>query len=100
MPVKRQIALFANAEWVVGPHGGGFANLVFCRHGARIVEFFAPQYVNVCYWALACQLGIRYGYVLGRGPHLAAKAYPNDGGANMEVDVPKLLALLERMGMA
>ena len=30
--------LFSSAEIVVGPHGGAFANLLFCKPGAKVVE--------------------------------------------------------------
>ncbi len=35
-----QVSLFQNAEVVIGPHGGGLANLVFCSKGTRVIEFF------------------------------------------------------------
>jgi capsular polysaccharide biosynthesis protein len=62
-----QARLFAGAEAVVAPHGAALANAVFCRPGTRIVELFAPGYVNVCYWALANQVGLDYRYLLARG---------------------------------
>lgn len=39
LPVAEQIRLFAEADWVVGAHGAGFANLVFSSPGGRVVEF-------------------------------------------------------------
>ena len=33
-----QVDLFHNAECIVGLHGGGFANLAFCRPGTKVVE--------------------------------------------------------------
>jgi len=35
-----QISLFRNAEVVVGPHGGGLGNLVFCSKGTQVIELF------------------------------------------------------------
>jgi capsular polysaccharide biosynthesis protein len=61
-----QARLFADAEAIVAPHGAALANAVFCRPGTRIVELFAPGYVNVCYWALANQVGLDYRYLLAR----------------------------------
>jgi len=34
-----QVQLFNNADCVVGLHGGGFANLAFCKPGTKVVEF-------------------------------------------------------------
>jgi capsular polysaccharide biosynthesis protein len=34
-----QVQLFYNADCIVGLHGGGFANLAFCKPGTKVVEF-------------------------------------------------------------
>ncbi|MDI1283948.1 MAG: glycosyltransferase family 61 protein [Reyranella sp.] len=49
MAVAEQVMLFAAAEMVVGPHGAGFVNTVFCPSGSGILEFwddddFSPSY--------------------------------------------------------
>ena len=36
---REQVKLFNNAEYVVGLHGAGFGNLVFCNPGTRVIEF-------------------------------------------------------------
>ena len=33
-----QVQLFYNADCIVGLHGGGFANLAFCKPGTKVVE--------------------------------------------------------------
>ena len=33
-----QVKLFNNAEYIVGLHGAGFANIVFCKENAKVVE--------------------------------------------------------------
>ena len=38
MNFKQQVDLFNNAECVVGLHGGGFANISFCKPSTKIVE--------------------------------------------------------------
>eukprot|EP00539_Tryblionella_compressa_P018920 CAMPEP_0178858228 /NCGR_PEP_ID=MMETSP0747-20121128/552_1 /TAXON_ID=913974 /ORGANISM="Nitzschia punctata, Strain CCMP561" /LENGTH=100 /DNA_ID=CAMNT_0020524509 /DNA_START=110 /DNA_END=412 /DNA_ORIENTATION=+ len=35
--------LFANAKIVIGPHGAGLANLVFCKIGTPVVEFITSS---------------------------------------------------------
>ena len=59
MSVAAQAALFGSARVVTGPHGAGFANLLFCNPGTAVLEFFSPLYVNFCYWTLACGAGAR-----------------------------------------
>ena len=33
-----QVALFYNAKEVIGLHGAGFANTIFCKHETKIIE--------------------------------------------------------------
>jgi capsular polysaccharide biosynthesis protein len=63
-----QVRMFSEAELVVGAHGAALTNLVFCPEGATIIELFSPDYVNVCFWALATAVGtLRYRYLVGDG---------------------------------
>ncbi|MDX6584901.1 MAG: hypothetical protein QOI10_4085 [Solirubrobacterales bacterium] len=98
LTVEEQIRLFSEAELIVAPHGAALTNIVFCAAGATVVELFAPDYVNSCFWALSCQVeGLRYRYLVGEGP------LPNPGQAalgvasDINVDVAKLTSLLERI---
>jgi hypothetical protein len=68
LPVAEQIRAFAEAEWIVAPHGAALANLAFASAGASVVELFAPDYVQGCYWKLAdCVAGVGYRYLVGAG---------------------------------
>ncbi|HUO48841.1 MAG TPA: glycosyltransferase family 61 protein, partial [Acidimicrobiales bacterium] len=68
LSVQEQVRRFAEAELVVAPHGAALTNLVFCPPGAAVIELFPPDYVNVCYWALADTVpGLRYRYLVGDG---------------------------------
>ena len=62
---SEQVDLFANADVVIGTHGAGLANIVFCKRNSRLLEFMASEYRNKCYWALAGNISIRYAYVIG-----------------------------------
>jgi capsular polysaccharide biosynthesis protein len=98
MPVTEQAALFASASVVAGPHGSGLANLAFCAPGARVVELFAPGYVNPCFWSLANQAGLEYAYLLGEGPRPPDYVHPHESAADITVDptaLERLLDLLE-----
>jgi capsular polysaccharide biosynthesis protein/Flp pilus assembly protein TadD len=60
-----QVALFSEAQWVLGPHGAAFTNTLFCAPGTRILEWFAPSYVSHFYWRLSGQIQLSYRYLIG-----------------------------------
>jgi Glycosyltransferase 61 len=67
-PAAEQIRMFAEAEYIVSPHGAALTNLLFASPGAAVVEILAPNYVDVSYWKLAdCVPGLTYRYLLGMG---------------------------------
>lgn len=94
--VQEQIDHFAAAEVIVAPHGAALANLTFCSPGVRVLELFAPRYVNPCYWAIASNVpDARYRYIV-------CGADPRPPGAAMDgvltditVDEAVLHAVLE-----
>ena len=46
---KDQISIFNNAEIIVGPHGAGFANLVFCKNNTKVIELKPDNHPNKVY---------------------------------------------------
>ena len=61
---KDQISIFKNAKIIIGLHGAGFANIVFCKKGTKIIEILnkstGPQIKN-----LAEQNNLKYTRVIG-----------------------------------
>jgi capsular polysaccharide biosynthesis protein len=70
LSVAEQIRLFASADTIVAPHGAGLANLLFCRPGTKVLELYAPNYVNTVYWYLSNHFGLDYYYLFGEGERL------------------------------
>ena len=60
----KQVKICAEARIIVGPHGAGLSNTVFCSN-AKILEIYSQTYVHVGNWILANQLGNEYYYLLG-----------------------------------
>lgn len=58
LSVAKQAALFQRTALVIGPHGAGFANLIFCQIGAHIIEFVVRRRNNPTYLGLAHILGL------------------------------------------
>ena len=88
---------FAEAECIVGPHGAGLTNLAFAAPGAAVVELFARDYVNECFWALASTVeGLRYRYLVGDGTPVRSRR--NRGVASdIRVDPRQVLRLLDEL---
>ena len=74
LPLDEQIALFANAELVVAPHGAGLANLVYARPGLRVIELHMDVYTTWIVRRLAALFDVDYDCVIGR-------AHPGTAGS-------------------
>jgi capsular polysaccharide biosynthesis protein len=92
-----QVRAFAEAECIVGPHGAGLTNLAFAAPGAAVVELFARDYVNECFWALASTVeGLRYRYLVGDGTPLRSRR--NRGVASdIRVGPRQVLQLIDEL---
>jgi capsular polysaccharide biosynthesis protein len=97
MSVREQVKAFAEAEVIVAPHGAALTNLVFASPGSLVVEIFAPDYVNICFWALAERVaGLDYRYLVGEGMPRPGREKAMAGVASdITVDVSKLARLLD-----
>jgi capsular polysaccharide biosynthesis protein len=80
-----QVALFADAEIVVGPHGAGLSNMVFARD-ASVCEIVHPGRRNPCFYRLASASRHDYWYVLAEA-----------SGANMVVPVADVVETVNGM---
>jgi hypothetical protein len=95
--VQEQIDHFAAADTVVAPHGAGLANLVFARPGTRLLELFAPDYVNPCYWAIADAAGLDYRYLVAGDPDPRADVPMTGVLRDISIPPDRVLAALDRL---
>ena len=65
-----QIKLFQSADLIVGGHGAGLANLVFCKPGTRVIELFAKNDSNCLYEEMAKNLQLDYCRIRSDGENL------------------------------
>lgn len=98
MTVRGQAELFAGARRIVAPHGSALTNTLFCPAGARILDIFAPEWVNPCFWTIAEHLGLDYGYVIGLGRDYPEGFEPDGNSADVIAPIEQLEALLEDDG--
>ena len=67
-PMQAAMFMFNRADLVVGPHGAGLSNLVYCKPGTLVIEGVCnPPHVNMCYQWTAHVLGLRYHGIGSRG---------------------------------
>lgn len=57
--IQNQINLFKNAKVIIGPHGSGFTNIVFCKPQTIIIDICAPEWINDCFKSI-CELNHLY----------------------------------------
>jgi len=62
---QEQVSLFSQAQIVAGPHGAGFANLLFAPKGTRVIEISNLEKVKNTYLLLAKSLEQRHRAVIG-----------------------------------
>jgi hypothetical protein len=62
---REQVALFADAEIIVGPHGAGLTNAAFMAPGGAVIELTHTGRVVWTFHEVACASGHAYACVVG-----------------------------------
>jgi hypothetical protein len=94
-----QVALFSRADLIIAPHGAALTNLLFAKPGTTVLEFFSPNYVNVCYWSISKLGKLRYSYLLGKGSNPPEYCDPHRVRENIEIPVSKVVQWLKTHGL-
>jgi capsular polysaccharide biosynthesis protein len=85
--IAEQVTIYKNADFIIGPHGASFTNVIWCEPGAHLFELFSADYVPNYFFYLAQMMGLRYSaYCQGEGVKLDIGAIAND----IEVSLDKL----------
>jgi Glycosyltransferase 61 len=58
--VAEQVSIYRNASFIIGPHGGSFTNILWCRPGTHLVELFSSNYVPDFFLYMAQRLELNY----------------------------------------
>jgi capsular polysaccharide biosynthesis protein len=88
LPLRDQMALFAEAEAIVGPHGAGLLNTL-AAESATVIELFEPRYVNGCFYALCDAIDNEYWFMMCEPA----------GETDLLVDLDRLALTLDRAGV-
>lgn len=59
MSVAEQILLFQQADIIVGEHGAGLTNCLFCKSGTKIIEIF-QKLIDSCFWWITQVMDLDY----------------------------------------
>ena len=89
---SEQVDLFQNAKYIVGLHGAGFANIVFCKPDTKILEF-KPINAGDMYKNLAIKCNLNYNEITSK-PKTINYNFQNASG-DIEVDLDLLNKTLE-----
>ena len=91
LPLRQQIELFQQAEFVIGPHGAGLTNLVYCNAGTKVIEIGSPIRPLGFFYFIAHHRGLRYLNFFGKAVNIERDE------SNIEVDVPSLIEQFRNM---
>lgn len=88
-----QVELFYNAECIVGLHGGGFANLAFCKPTTKVIElrsFNAGTPIE----NLAKKNNLNYNSIIVEAKQIEKFNFPNQQGS-IQIPINSLIKVLE-----
>jgi hypothetical protein len=86
LDVAQEIALFQQADIIVGPHGAGLCNLVWVKPGTRVVEILSPKMISDFFVRLASLVQV---------DHALCWARPDAGWGSVDLD--ELASLVDSM---
>lgn len=88
-----QVQFFNNAECIVGLHGGGFANLVFCKPETKIIEL-KSTHAGIPIENLAKKNNLNYHSITIDATPVHEYGFPNQQGS-IEIPINKLSKILK-----
>jgi Glycosyltransferase 61 len=96
LSVAEQIAAFRAARLVIGAHGGGMTNIVFCQSGSFVYEMLPRDYPNVGVNRLAQAAGVNYWADLFEGVG-EGNPYQRGWRIDLEIVAARLAAIRQRI---
>ena len=96
LSVAEQIAAFRAARLVIGAHGGGMSNIVFCQSGSFVYEMLPRDYPNVGFNRLAQAAGVNYWADLFEGVG-EGNPYQRGWRIDLEIVAARLDAIRQRI---
>jgi capsular polysaccharide biosynthesis protein len=65
LSLSQQVEAFSNAEIILGPHGAGLTNIMFCNQGTKVIEIRSQEQGGdyssaTCYGELSKMMDIEH----------------------------------------
>lgn len=108
LSIAEQATLFESADVVLGPHGAGLTNTVFCQPGTLVVELF-NAHMAACFWTISELSGLQHALHYCAPESAVAAPTGSNPGQSVEavnvralpfhVDVAALLHALDGWGV-
>ena len=90
-----QVELFNNAEYIIGLHGGGFANLAFCRPNTKVIELKSSD-AGVPIENLAKKNNLNYNSISVKAHPIEKFNFPNQQGS-IHIPLKNLTDIIENI---
>ncbi len=88
--LDEQVRLFSMARLVVGPHGAGMTNIVFCHPGTLVYELHPNIHLNGCFFQASQLFRLAY-----HADAFAAEAGARRVDTRWSVDIPTVISRVE-----
>ena len=96
MTVPDEARLLNSARIVVGVQGSGFANLVFCEPGTKVLEIFPETYVRHIDYDICDKKGLEFHYLICPSDAVAVETVEGQK-INIIADIPAITSKLTSM---
>ena len=83
LPFLRQVELFSEARIIVGMHGAGFTNAVFCQPDSVLIEFMPEGWRHDHFERLARRVGMEYRSITCTASHVS-NCHPSIGDHSID----------------
>lgn len=60
LSLSAQISIFSDAEFIIGPHGAAFTNILFSNPGTSVIELCPERYSTDSFKIISAILGLNY----------------------------------------
>jgi capsular polysaccharide biosynthesis protein len=91
--MEEVIDIYSDAEFIVGPHGAGMADMMYADN-ATIVEIFPKNEVRPVFYIIANEFGHEYDLVVGDDP--PGTSYEPTRNKDILVDADELRATVQQ----